>query len=290
MSIESTLLNTFAVFAESANFTTAGKQLHLSQPAVHLQVNKLAEQIGLPLYRRRGRALELTEAGRATARFASQQRADVEQFLAAVRGREAERPIVLGAGAGAFLYLIGPAIRAHLAHLRVATMSRAEVLEGIASRTVDVGVIAGPEGEAAPPHSRRLTKVGSTLVVPRGHALAGRKRVGPDDLRDEALVVPPADRPHRVALGQLLAAQRVTWRVAVEASSWELAIHFASLGLGVAVVNACCHLPRSVVGIPFTGLPMIEYRLLRATGATETPRVRALVDDLLRQADAWKHA
>src|SRR5690606_31456434 len=110
---------------------------------------------------------------------------------------------------------------------------------GVASRELDIGVIAGPEGDTPPLPSRKLTRVGSMLVVQRGHPLASRKRVGPDDLRNMALVVPPAGRPHRIALARLLDDRRVPWTVAVEASGWELAIHFAGLGLGVTVVNAC---------------------------------------------------
>jgi DNA-binding transcriptional LysR family regulator len=208
--------------------------------------------------------------------------------LAALRGKEAARPVVLGAGEGAFLYLLGPAIRDHVGHLRLVTADRASVLEGVASRELDVGVIAGPEGDEPPLPSRKLTRVGSMLVVPRGHALAARKRVGAEDLRGLALVVPPAARPHRIALERMLAERNVPWTVAVEASGWELAIHFAGLGLGVAVVNACCRLPRGVVGIPFTGLPTIEYRVVQARGAAVSDRTRTLITDLVHHANAWK--
>ena len=53
----------FAVFAEHLSFTHAAKRLGLSQPALHVQVKKLSESVGVPLYTKRGKALVLTAAG-----------------------------------------------------------------------------------------------------------------------------------------------------------------------------------------------------------------------------------
>jgi len=45
----------FVVFAEHLNFTRAAHQLHISQPALHVQIKKLSDAIGRPLYRRNGK-------------------------------------------------------------------------------------------------------------------------------------------------------------------------------------------------------------------------------------------
>ena len=46
-------LAAFVAFAERNNFSAAAERLHLSQPAVHLRVQKLASDLGRALYRRR---------------------------------------------------------------------------------------------------------------------------------------------------------------------------------------------------------------------------------------------
>ncbi|MEH6580299.1 MAG: LysR family transcriptional regulator [Halioglobus sp.] len=56
-------LEIFMKVAEVGGMAQAAEQLHLSQPSVSIQVRKLAEAVGLPLYEVIGRRLQLTEAG-----------------------------------------------------------------------------------------------------------------------------------------------------------------------------------------------------------------------------------
>ena len=53
-------VQSFSVFADSMNFSAAAAALYISQPALHVKIRKLAEQLGLPLYTRLGRRLALT--------------------------------------------------------------------------------------------------------------------------------------------------------------------------------------------------------------------------------------
>lgn len=57
-------LEIFMKVAEVGGIAQAAEQLHLSQPSVSIQVRKLAEAVGLPLYEVIGRRLKLTEVGR----------------------------------------------------------------------------------------------------------------------------------------------------------------------------------------------------------------------------------
>lgn len=61
LSIE--LLKTFVTVVDEMNFTRASKKLYKTQSAVSLQMKRLAEQIGKPLFSRNGKKLFLTETG-----------------------------------------------------------------------------------------------------------------------------------------------------------------------------------------------------------------------------------
>jgi DNA-binding transcriptional LysR family regulator len=54
--LELDTLRAFAVFAEHRNFTAAAAVLRISQPALHVKVGKLAQVLGVALYRREGPA------------------------------------------------------------------------------------------------------------------------------------------------------------------------------------------------------------------------------------------
>lgn len=56
-------LEIFVAVASHRNFTKAAEALHLTQPAVSLQVKQIADTLGLPLFEQAGRELALTEAG-----------------------------------------------------------------------------------------------------------------------------------------------------------------------------------------------------------------------------------
>ncbi len=55
---------------ENGSVSGAAEQLHLTQPTVSMQLKKLADQVGLPLFHQIGRRLQLTDAGERTLRSA----------------------------------------------------------------------------------------------------------------------------------------------------------------------------------------------------------------------------
>ncbi len=88
-------------------------------------------------------------------------------------------------------------------------------------------------------------------------------------------------------LAQMLQSARVEWRAAVEASGWELMLQFVQLGLGLAVVNACCRLPKGVVARPMPELPALQYYLFHLERSLPKAAV-ALRQSLLEFGDSWK--
>ena len=137
-------LQSFAVFAESMNFSSAALVLHISQPALHVKIRKLAEQLALPLYQRVGRRLELTVHGEAVARYGRDLHARTEGFLQVLHHGADDQPVVMAAGDGAYLYLLGPAIQRFLARAkapaRLLSMNRDDAIEAVRSGRVQIAV------------------------------------------------------------------------------------------------------------------------------------------------------
>src|SRR5690348_13188227 len=128
-------LRSFAVFADHLNFTRAAAELRISQPALHVKIRKLAQALGRPLYHRSGRRLVLTGDGEAVATFARSHDQRLADFLAEFAGVVPDRPVVLAAGQGAYLYLLGETIRAVLAEeptrLRLLTCDHRQMLAAV---------------------------------------------------------------------------------------------------------------------------------------------------------------
>jgi DNA-binding transcriptional LysR family regulator len=283
-------LEAFAVFAEHQSFTRAARSLHLSQPALHVQVKKLSEALGVPLYRKKGQRLVLTADGERVAAFGRDVRDRTRELADVLAAGGKNHPVVLAAGEGAYLYLVGEGIKRYVARgapLRLVTRNREGTLDVLRSGEAHVGVAALD----VPPddlEARPLTDVGQVLVVPEAHPLAKKRRVRLTDLRGARLVVPGLDRPHRVALARALLEAGVSWEVAVEANGWELMLRFVELGVGLAVVNACCRIPPGLVACAMSELPRQRYYVLRRRGAPAVGASEELARTLIAEGGAWK--
>ena len=262
------LLASFVVFADHCNFTRAAKALHISQPALHAQVGKLADSVGVPLYFRDGRDLRLTDDGQRLAAFARDLASRTEDFLAQLRDTEATRAVTLASGEGAYLYLLGRALvrfRKSGKRLQLLTLNAERALEAVRVGHAAAAVTALDE---LPDDldAMHLAAIGQMVVVPRTHRLASEEHVTAGDLDGEAIIVSTAGSPHRRSLAQALRLAEATWQPAMEAPGWELMLHFAELGFGVAVVNDFCRVPRGMRGIPLTDLPPIDYYFIERPG------------------------
>lgn len=257
--LEPDAVHAFGVFAEHRNFTAAATALHLSQPSLHAKIRKLQDGLGVPLYEREGRGLRLTMAGERLAAFARDATRRADDLLADLRSRPA--PVMIAAGRGTFRWVISDGIHRLTRsgrQLRALTADRDDALAAVGSGRVDLAVIA----HDPPPPPLRCEQVATypqTLLVPRSHPLSRRRDLALRDLDGLALVVPPADRPHRRALDRALLDAGVTWTVAAEADGWDLLAHFAALGLGATVVNGCVRPPTGLVAVPLHDLPRVRY-------------------------------
>ena len=264
--------------------------LHISQPALHVKVRKLGEQLERPLYRRVGRSLELTAHGELVARYGRQLRDSAGQLLGQLNGL-AEAPVTLAAGEGAYLYLLGGGIREFQREaehpLQLLTLDRDQTVAAVLGGKAQLGV-APLDAVPEPLQASVLATVGQVLAVPAGHRLAGRTRARLKDLAGERLVVPPKGRPHREMLSALLQSQRVPWEVAMEAHGWELMLSFVAMGAGTAVVNACCRLPPGVVAVALPELPVLRYQCIHLRGLAKDSAAARLRSALLAHGEAWK--
>lgn len=89
------LLKGFEAAARLLSFTRAGQELHLSQSAVSRQIQDLEEQLGVPLFQRKHRALALTQAGQQLYPAAAQVLATVRAAVDRLRAASGQRMLAV---------------------------------------------------------------------------------------------------------------------------------------------------------------------------------------------------
>ena len=87
--LEPERLRAFVAVAESGNFTRAAERLHLTQPAVSMQVRRLEESIGRSLFERNAQFVRLTDDGEALLGFAR----EVLEIIGRARRQFAQPPL-----------------------------------------------------------------------------------------------------------------------------------------------------------------------------------------------------
>lgn len=261
------------------NFTHAAAELHISQPALHVKVRKLAEGIGTALYVREGRTLALTDTGRSVAGFARHIDAETAEFLNAVRGAPPP-PLVLAAGEGAHLYVLAGAVRRLLGRgerIRLVSSDHDHTIDAVRNRQANLGVTvisSAPPGLEMVP----IASYPQVAVLPPTHPLASRRTLLLEDLSGAELIVAAPRRPQRQALEEALRRKHIPWSVAVEADGWAQMLHFASLEVGICVVNGCVTPGADLVGRPIEDLPPVSYAALHRPGDRRDPRLAAVLD------------
>jgi DNA-binding transcriptional LysR family regulator len=247
--MELTPLRYFSAIARAGHMTRAARHLGISQPALSAVVRKLEREVGAELLHRTGRGVELTEAGRAFLAAAEEAVRRVEAGVISVRqiaGLEAGS-IRIGGGATATTYLL-PAVvsEVRLRHpgLRfyVREAGSTAIAAAVLSGELDLGIVTLPLPAAAAGGAKDLLTVPLVddemrLIVPEGHALAGRKSFRWADLSGSAVVAFEAGTAVRGLIDRASGAAGVPLAVVMELRSIESIKHMVAAGIGVGFVS-----------------------------------------------------
>jgi DNA-binding transcriptional LysR family regulator len=244
-------LRYFVAVAEERNFTRAAQRLHIAQPPLSRQVQQLEEALGVQLFERNTRPVELTDAGRFFYSHATQllaQMAELESMTRRVG--KIERSLSVGF-VGSTLYGMLPKIirrfrDEHSAvELTLHEMSTMDQFKALKEGRIDVGFGRIRQED---PSIRRIVLREERMIValPFGHPLANAKPVlSLHDLISETVIIfPKAPRPSYA--DQVLAAfhdRGLKPRRIYETRELQIALGLVAMGEGVAVV------PSSVYGL-----------------------------------------
>ncbi len=188
-------LKVFLAVAEHGSFSEAGRQLHLSQPAVSQIIQGLERQLAAQLFIRQGRSAQLTEAGQMLVSLArellnSAQR--VEQTMLSMQG-EIIGEMTIGCSTASGKYLL-PGMIARFRHqypkvrINVLVTSRDSVINKLVIGDVAFGV-SSKLIEHGDLEYQELFKDDVILIVPAGHRWAQYRKIYPDDLLDEPMIL-----------------------------------------------------------------------------------------------------
>ena len=238
--MELSQLRYFLKVAERRNFTRAGEELGVTQPALSRSIAKLEAELGQPVFDRRSKAVVLTDAGRLLQTRAEQILALVGDTLAELTDDGETGRVRVGAIPTVAPYLL-PAIlrefRNQCPHAQVIALEETtdKRLHRLRQGEIDIGLLAAPITE---PHleSKALFDEELLLVLPAGHPLAKQERITLGDLREHPFVL--LDETHCLTGAVVSFCQRRSFQpVSVQHTSQLATVEeLVTLGHGISLI------------------------------------------------------
>ncbi|MBV9389305.1 MAG: LysR family transcriptional regulator [Chroococcidiopsidaceae cyanobacterium CP_BM_ER_R8_30] len=240
-------LHYFIAVAEELHFSRAAARLHIAQPPLSQQIQNLEAELGVKLFERTKRQVQLTAAGQLFLEHSYQVLAQIEQAVQSAQrvGRGEVGQLVIGFVGGA-TYGIFPDIlrtfrtRFPEVELVLYELTTIQQIQALRERRIEVGFGVRPLVEDSTLQFERIVQEPLMLVLPQIHPLASQSQVSLQAFAHEPFVL----FPPRLGLGfyeqiiSLCEASGFRPQIAQEAIQMQTIVGLVAAGFGVSLVPA----------------------------------------------------
>ena len=247
-------LHIFYTVSERGSFSAAAQALHMTQPAVTMQIQALEEYFGTKLFHRSTKKIELTEAGKVLMVYAKRSIELVKEtdlamsrFTHMLQGR-----LLLGASltVGEYILprLLGPFNREYPnIAIQMKVMNTAQILEEMLKHQLTFGLI---EAQVAHPdvHTEPVLSDELKLIVPSGHPLADQAPVTMEEVLRYPFILREQGSGTRQVMEEELS------RKGINAADMKIVMELGSTGAVKSAVEAG-------LGITFLSQTSVKHEL-----------------------------
>jgi LysR family transcriptional regulator, low CO2-responsive transcriptional regulator len=238
-------LELFYAVARRRSITGAASELHLTQPAVSLQIRALERECGLLLFERGGAHLRLTQAGEALHRCAvsmlhtrDEARRLMQELGAATKGK-----LVLGGNTTGGMYLLPRVVRAFRerfpeTEITIQVDATERLYDSALQNVLDMAIVGGPTADkrfGVEP----ICLDNVVLIVSPSHAFARNSgKTTLKDLKSEPCILPQLGSRTRQLVERRLKSAGVTLNVVMQLPGTEAVKKAVEANLGVGFVSS----------------------------------------------------
>lgn len=283
-SIDSMLLRTFAVVAETENFTRAAEQLNCVQSAVSMQVKRLEESLQVQLFERKGRGINLTKEGQILLRFAHRMNKMTDEVLLEIGRRIESGKVRIGATDITMRYMPRVLERLNAHHPMIDVELRCnrswEAIDALDAGEIDLAFVTQHENRKGPRRVSRTPLVWACST----HSDVYLRRPLPLAIFGPGCI-------YRKAALEALEKREISYRLAYESPSQSGLECAVQAGLAVTIVPKDLIAPDlRVLSATKTGFPHLPNLNTYAftSRSRNLPTVNAVVDLIVEAVRAWK--
>lgn len=234
-------LRIFHAVCQARSFTRAAEAVHLTQPGVSKHIRQIEEYFGEPMFDRLGKKVALTAAGEVL--FEATQGimdsvATAEQRIADLKGLHGGR-VALGASFPIAVYVLPAklaAFRKKFPDVEVTleiSLSERTAAKVLANK-LDIGLVSHDVSDPRLVAKEFLVDE-MIAIAPVGHAWARKRRIRPQDLEGETVILAARGAGTRAVLEERLKEKKITLKHVYEFGNLEGVKRAVEAGLGVSV-------------------------------------------------------
>jgi len=235
-------LQIFDAVMRRQSFTRAADVLHLTQPAVSMQMRQLEEQVGVPLFDQVGKQIQPTDAGRELHRHAIIIAAKMQDLSAAMEEfsglRRGELDLVVASTANYFApKLIAAFCRQHAkVQVRLQVSNQEQILDMLTTSNKDLAIMGQPPKDSELVAQAFLDNPLAVIAAPT-HPLAAKSRIALKHLEHETFITREPGSGTRKAVERHFSRYGVEFHSVMEMSSNEAIKQAVEAGLGLGILS-----------------------------------------------------
>jgi LysR family transcriptional regulator, regulator of the ytmI operon len=248
-------LQTFKAIAETGSFVQAAERLQYAQSTLTLHIQQLEAELGVELFDRQRRKIQLTAAGHTLLVHTQHVLNQVEQM------QQDLSDLVAGESGTLRVGMIEPVARLYLMQvmrtfreryprirLTIEILSTNHTHEQLIANQIDLGISTPPPAGAGLIFEPILTQT-PVLLLPKNHALLQQDEIVLSDLCAECLLLTESPCAYRAAIEQAFMARGLPLAIGIEIGSLEIIKQAVQQGMGVAIMPAFAtyHIPDDTV-------------------------------------------
>ncbi|MCC2681137.1 MAG: transcriptional regulator, LysR family [Nitrosospira multiformis] len=235
-------LKVFESVARHLSFSRAAEYLHLTQPAVSMQIKQLEDTIELPLFEQMGKKIYLTDAGRELyhySRAISQQLADMELALDELKGLERGRlNISVVSTANYFAPHLLAKFCQRYPHITVSlnVSNREIVLKQLSDNVIDLAIMGQPP-EGLDIATESFMENPLVVIAPPQHPLCKVRKIPVKRLEQETFLVREPGSGTRSAMERFFASHHISLSRGMETDTSEAIKQAVQAGMGLGITS-----------------------------------------------------
>lgn len=235
-------MQVFSSVARNLSHSRAAEELHLSQPAVSMQIKQLEQSIGLPLFEQVGKSIHLTEAGRELVIFSrniAQQMEEMEAVFGEMKGLERGKlNIAVVSTANYFMpQLLAKFIQMHpKINVSLHVANRDTIIRQLTDNVVDLAIMGLPP-EGMDMIAQSFTQNPIVVIAPPNHPLVGKGKILPQQLAQEYFLLRERGSGTRDVVERFFTDYQVTRPSYMEMDTNEAIKQSVQAGMGLGIIS-----------------------------------------------------